>query len=96
MAEFLDFFLAAQSGDAFLKVLIAIAAGLLLAVLFTFSEYRAKTVAWLFVMANAFLAAVLAAVLLVLGAGLSELLLGLLGLLLVRVLFIFAKERDKT
>ncbi len=96
MKEFFGFFLMTDSADRGWEVFALMALGILAAVLFTFLEYRFPQRAFLFVAANAMVTVVLFGVFLMIGAGLSELLLCLLFLLFVRLLFVFGKERGKS
>ncbi len=86
MTEFWDFFLTAESAEKFPTVLFVMAAGLLLTAILTFLEYRLKK-AVLFILANAVVTVAVVVSLLVLGAGLSEFLLWLLGFLFIRLCF---------
>ncbi len=97
MNNFFNFFFTTSdgSGKELITALIVCLAGVLAALVFTFFEYRAKKFVWLFIAANAVSVAAVTAVLLFIGASLSELLLALMLMLLVRVTFVFAKERDR-
>lgn len=92
--KFWDFFLAADSGENFPKVLIFMLIGLAMAMLLTFLEHRLSA-KWVFVAIHAVLLTAACFVFMTLGAGLSEMLVFLLLDLLVRLCFVFLEGRGK-
>ncbi len=93
MTEFWDFFLDFESGDQTFKVLITMMAGLLAVLLLTLLEEKSKR-GGLFLMGNSLTAAAVTGLLLLFGAGLSELLVWLLLFLLVRILRMMWERRE--
>ena len=91
--KFWDFFLAAESGENFPKVLLLMLIGLALAVLLTFLEHRLRA-KWVFLALHAVLLSA-AFLFMTLGAGLSEMLVFLLLYLLIRLGFVFLEGRGK-
>ena len=89
-----DFLLTADSGENFPKVLLFMLIFLAAAVLLTFLEHRLRA-KWVWIALNAVLLTAASALFLVLGAGLSELLLFLLLFLLVRLVFVYFEGRGK-
>ncbi len=79
------------SGENFPAVLLVMAVSVLLGIAISFFERKGKR-AWLLVLLEALLVTASVLVLMVLHAGLSELLLHLLLLLLVRVSFAYAER----
>jgi hypothetical protein len=92
--KFWDFLLTADSGENFPKVLLFMLIFLAAAVLLTFLEHRLRA-KWVWIVLNAILLTVASALFLVLGAGLSELLLFLLLFLLIRLGFVYIEGRGK-
>ena len=92
--KFWDFFLTAESGENFPKVLLLMLIGLALAVLLTFLEHRLRA-KWVFLALHAVLLTAVAFLFMTLGAGLSEMLVFLLLYLLIRLGFVFLEGRGK-
>lgn len=92
--KFWDFLLTADSGENFPKVLLFMLIFLAVAVLLTFLEHRLRA-KWVWIALNAILLTAASALFLVLGAGLSELLLFLLVFLLIRLGFVYIEGRGK-
>lgn len=92
--KFWDFFLTAESGENFPKVLLLMLIGLALAVLLTFLEHRLRA-KWVFLALHAVLLTAAAFLFMTLGAGLSEMLVFLLLYLLIRLGFVFLEGRGK-
>jgi predicted membrane protein len=92
--KFWDFLLTADSGENFPKVLLFMLIFLAAAVLLTFLEHRLRA-KWVWIVLNAILLTAASALFLVLGAGLSELLLFLLLFLLIRLGFVYIEGRGK-
>jgi predicted membrane protein len=92
--KFWDFLLTADSGENFPKVLLFMLIFLAAAVLLTFLEHRLRA-KWVWIALNAILLTAASALFLVLGAGLSELLLFLLLFLLIRLGFVYIEGRGK-
>ena len=92
--KFWDFFLTAESGENFPKVLLLMLIGLALAVLLTFLEHRLR-VKWVVLALHAVLLTAAAFLFMTLGAGLSEMLVFLLLYLLIRLGFVFLEGRGK-
>ncbi len=92
--NFWDFLLTADSGENFPKVLLSMLAFLAIAMLLTFLEHRFR-MKWLWIALHAVLVTAASLVLMMLGAGLSEILVFLLVFLLIRLLFVFFEGRDK-
>ncbi len=82
------------SGEKFPIVLLVMLLGTAVAFLFAYCE-RKCDILWLWIVLNALLVSVTVVLLMMLGSGLSELLLTLLFYLLVRVAFVAAEGRDK-
>jgi hypothetical protein len=92
--KFWDFFLSAESGENFPKVLLLMLIGLAVALLLTFLEHRLRA-KWVFLALHAVLLAAAAFLFMTLGAGLSEMLVFLLLYLLIRLGFVFLEGRGK-
>jgi hypothetical protein len=93
--KFWDFFLSAESGESFPKVLLLMLIGLAVALLLTFLEHRLRA-KWVFLSLHAVLITAVAFLFMTLGSGLSEMIVFLLLYLLIRLIFVCFEGRDKT